>query len=401
MDKMLSLIIWMLLLPQLAMAQTDSTFTLHDLIAQARANNPELKALRADYESAEARVSWLGLLPDPVAAVEFSDNMTMYSITQQIPFPTKISERRDFAQNAADHYYMLYVDKEQSIIRQVKQGYAEVLLLKARIRTIDRSIAILEQILNISRQKYELNKAPQAEVLMAQVQLARTENRRILLDDDLIIAQAKLNTMIDRDIETQLPLSSELAEVTDTIPLLSLYALARDNHPQLKVFILRQKEAEIRLSLARQTYLPDLAFKYTYEKRSDDMHNNKYMIGFTLPIWFFDKQNKSVQEAAAYLRSTSARYQRLENETMLAVKLAKKRVEKYRHVVELYASSVLPQAEAALKAALIAYEVDKLDFQTLLESEHMLVESEYDYEEARANLIMAMADLEESIGFAQ
>jgi hypothetical protein len=45
--------------------------------------------------------------------------------------------------------------------------------------------------------------------------------------------------------------------------------------------------------------------------------------------------------------------------------------------------------------------VDKLDFQTLLESEHMLVESEYDYEEARANLIMAVADLEESIGLAQ
>jgi cobalt-zinc-cadmium efflux system outer membrane protein len=401
MDKLRLLILFVFFLPQLTRAQADSLLTLRDLITEARVNNPDLQALRADYEIAESRISWFSHVPDPMAAVELSDNMTMYSITQQIPFPTKIGQRREFAQNAADYSNLLYIEKEQSIIRQVKQGYAHLLLLQARIRTIERSVAFLEQIHNMSRQKYALNEAPQAEVLMAQVRLAKAENQWILLKDDLMIAQAKLNTLINRDIETNLSLSDKPAEVIDTIPLPSLYALARQNQPRLKVFHLKQKEAEIKLSLARQTYLPDLAFKYTYEKKIDDMHSNKYMIGLTIPIWFLDKQNKLVREAAANLRGASARYERLENETLLAVKLAKTRVEKHQHVIEVYENSVLPQAEAALKSALIAYEVNKLDFQTLLNSEEMLVESEFDYDEARANLIIAMADLQESIGFGQ
>jgi outer membrane protein TolC len=134
---------------------------------------------------------------------------------------------------------------------------------------------------------------------------------------------------------------------------------------------------------------------------NNDMHNNKYMVGFTVPIWFLDKQNKFVRESAANLRGVSARYENLVNDTRLVVKQAKTRVEKYQHMVDLYRNSVLPQAEAALKSALSAYRFNTVDFQILLESERSLVENEYSYEEARANLFIAMAELEETVGITE
>jgi cobalt-zinc-cadmium efflux system outer membrane protein len=402
MDKLwLIVLILVVSLPQLGNAATDSLVSLGGLIEEARANNPELQALRADHETAESRISWFSHIPDPIVAAEFSDNMTMYSIAQQVPFPTKIAQHRRFAENEADYYYFLYIDKEQSIIREVKQGYAELFMLHAKISATEKSIAFLEQIHNITGQKYSINEAPQAEVLMAQIRLAEAENRLILLKDDLIIVQASLNTLLNRDLEMSLPRPTEPTETVDTLSLPSLYALAQENQPQLKALELKKQRAEIRLSMARQTYLPDFAFKYTYEQKNDDLHNDKYMIGLTIPLWFWDKQRNFVRESAASLRGTSARYEMLENATRLRVKGAKTRVEKYQHTIDLYRNSVVPQAEAALKSALSAYEVNRIDFQTLLESEELLVESEYHYEEARANLFIAMAELEESIGLAQ
>jgi outer membrane protein TolC len=65
----------------------------------------------------------------------------------------------------------------------------------------------------------------------------------------------------------------------------------------------------------------------------------------------------------------------------------------------MYRNSVLPQAETALKSALAAYELNRVDFHILLESEKSFVQAEYDYEEARANLFMATAELEQAIGY--
>jgi outer membrane protein TolC len=387
-----------IIIPHVVGAQTDSLINIHELIEEARENNPGLRELRADYEAAESRISWFSHIPDPVVAVEFSDVMTMYSVTQQVPFPTKISKRREFMQDDAAYHFLQYLDKEQAVILQVKMVYAELMLLHAKIKATERSIAFMEQIYNITQQKYSINEAPQSEVLMSQVQLAKMENQVILLRDDLVIAQARLNSILNRDLEAIFPIPIKPAETVDTLPLVTLYALAEQNDPQLRALLYRQEAADARLSIARQSYLPDLSFRYTYEDRKDAMQNTKYMFGLSVPLWFLDKQNNAVQESAAKVRSVSARVNKLKNDIRFGVKQAKTKVNKYRQMVDLFNNSVLPQAEAALKSALSAYQYDKLDFVVLLASERTLVQTEYDYEEARANLFIAWAELEEIVG---
>ncbi len=381
--------------------ETDSVAGLEGLIELAIDNNPELQALRADYEASGARISWLGNIPDPVIGVEFSDVMTMYSVNQQVPFPTKLSKRRELAQDEAAYHFFQYLDKEHDITLLVKKIYTEFLLLHAKIRATERSIAFMEQIHNISQQKYSIDEAKQAEVLMAQVQLAKDENRLVLLRDDLAVARAYLNSILNRDLESTLPLPKRPNQKSDTLSLETLYAIAEENEPELQAMLYLQEAADVRLSIARQSYLPDLSFRYTYEDMKDGMHNTKYMFGLSVPLWFLDKQNKFVEEAGARVRQISARVENLRNNIRLSIKQARIKVDKYRNKVNLYENSVLPQAEAALKSALSAYQYNRLDFSVLLASEKTLVETEYDYEEACANLFIALAELRESVGFEE
>ena len=379
-------------------AAADSLLTLHDLIEEVKRENPELRAMRAEYEAAGYGISWLRGMPEPLVAFEFSDNMTMFSVTQQVPFPTKISRRSERARLAFDYSKLLYAERELGLTRIVKESYASYLLTKGKISSTKKSIAFLQQIYQLTRQKYSVNDASQAEVLMAQVELARAENRLMSLEDDLSIINAYLNTLLNRDLEQSLPVLVLPPGQLDTLPLASLYDMARQNQPQLKAFDLKRGEAKLALSIAKQTYLPDLMFRYTQELMDDNMRNSKYMIGFSLPIWFLGKQSEMVQEARSLVKSAGARYEVVENAVLLDVKESRTMVDRSDRAVGLFENSILPQAETALKSAFAAYELNKIGFQILLESEKSLVAAEYEYEEAKAMFFIAVAELEQVLG---
>lgn len=378
----------------------DSLLTLHDLVEEVKRENPELRAIVAEYEAAGHGISWLRSLPDPLIAFEFSDNMTMFSVTQQIPFPTKISSRSERARFAFDYSKLLYAERELGLIRIVKESYASYLLIKGKISSTKKSVAFLQQIYNTARQKYSLNEVTQAEVLMSQVELARAENQLLSLEDDRSVTMAYLNTLLNRDLDQDLPVLALPPGQLDTIPLASLYDIARQNQPKLKVFDLKLREAQLALSIARQTYLPDMMFRYAQELMDNNIRNSKYMVGFSIPIWFLGKQSEMVREARSLLKSAGASYESMENAVLLDVKESRIMVDKYSRAVGLYESSILPQAETALKSALSAYELNKIDFQILLESEKLLVEAEYEYEEAKAMLFMAVAELEQVLAIS-
>ncbi|UCD04735.1 MAG: TolC family protein [candidate division WOR-3 bacterium] len=381
-----------------ASSEADSLLTLSDLIEQVRRENPELQAMRAESEAAGYGTSLLRHLPDPMVAFEFSENMKMFSVTQQVPFPTKLSSRTGRARLAFEQSNLLYEDREQALIRIVKDSYAAFLLLKGRMSATEKSIVFLEQIYNVSRQKYSINEASQAEVLISQVELSRLENQLMALEDDLSVTKAFLNTLLNRDLDEDLPRLVRPDYQVDTLPLAALYELARKNHPKLKEYDRRLRESQLALSIAKQAYLPDFTFRYSQELMENNMRNSKYMIGVTLPIWFPGKQRDMVREANSLASSARAYYEMIENAVLLDVKEARTRVDKYSRAVDLYRNSVLPQAETALKSAFAGYELNKVDFQILLEAEKSLVQAEYDYEEAQAMLFMAIAELEQAVG---
>jgi outer membrane protein TolC len=271
-------------------------------------------------------------------------------------------------------------------------------LLYGNIATIEKSVYFMKQIYSITAHKYSISEASQAEVLRAQVELARSENKLVVLQDDLSIAEARINTLLNQDIDTELGKPAGLETTTDTLALPALYRLAEENHPLLKAYRYERRQAEVMLSMARQTYLPDLTLRYKLEHMDNDVYNNKYMVGITVPVWFWGKQREFVREAEARLNRASAHYQTIENKLRLAVKEAKIRIQKLQHTVDLYRNSILPQAEAGLQSALAAYEVNKIEFESLLASEKLLIQSEFEHEEARVNLFKAVADLEEAVG---
>ncbi len=109
-------------------------------------------------------------------------------------------------------------------------------------------------------------------------------------------------------------------------------------------------------------------------------------------------KEQQVKEAKANVEVVKADYQATQNMVLFESRSAYAKFEAAKNLVKIYETGVLPQAQAALETARLGYEADKIDFLDLLDSQRTLREFQMEYFESLANLEIALADLERSVG---
>ncbi len=379
-------------------AEPAAFLSLGEILEEARLNNPEIRVQRALFEAAQARISSMRHVMDPVIGIEFAEHMRMYSVTQHMPFPSRLPTLSKFARMEAEQYESMYRRKEKEVVNKVKKKYAQLFLIHRKIETVEQSVAFLKQLFYVASERYAVGKAYQVDVLRAQVELAKAENDLLTLRDSKVITEAQLNAVLNRPIDAEIGMPERIDTSSVILEIDELYELTREHHDELRAFNRLLKKAEVMVSIARQTYLPDFTLKFTQQEMDGNLTDRKFMVGFTVPLWFWGKQREMVREMSAHLQMAKANYETIENSLLLAVREAKVNVDNNHRTLVLYKTSIIPQATANLKSALAAYEANQVDFLSLLESEKTLIQFELEYHRARADFFMAVGDLEEAVG---
>jgi outer membrane protein TolC len=121
-------------------------------------------------------------------------------------------------------------------------------------------------------------------------------------------------------------------------------------------------------------------------------------VGVKIPLYFWQKQQPAVAEAAA---SKAAERKRLENLTTVLFFRIK---DKYlaattaQRLVSLYGTTIIPQSSISLESAIAGYEVGKVDFLTLIDNLVTLLGYELSYYEQLSNVEKSVAALEPLVG---
>lgn len=398
---------------KISAAGTPPVLNLKDTINEALANNPQIKAAHKRYDAGAARVRLLRSLADPRFEYEYdkitadmdavmegkTGPMRTFAISQEIPFPTKLFLRRQSAQKEADALKQDYREKENEIIQKVKETYLMLSLANKEIQITQDTKILLDQLIQTLTNRYSIGQASQQEVLKAQTEYSKLDNQAVLLVQKKKIAQAMLKSLLNRPQESEIAdPPAQLDAKTLEIDKVKVVKLMKDNRPELKSFKEMLRKSEIDYALAKQEYLPDFMVKYKREDKNGSAGSWAGMLGMTIPLWFWEKQDSFVKEAKAQLQEAQSEYQGLENMVSYEVEAALATVEAQQRLAKLYETSFLPQAEGAFKASTIGFEAGKNDFLNLLDSERMLLEFKLDYAGVLVDLEIAYADLERAVG---
>lgn len=383
--------------------------TLKALIEEAILKNPQLVSARRRYEAEAARIPQKTALEDPWIGIEYEQiprkttdldkaPMRMYSISQEIPFPTKIITRTKAQKSSAEAYYQRYKEKERGVISKVKSVFSELFLIYKAIDINQENKALLEQLANTAATRFSLGKASQQDALKAQVEIARIDNELIMLEQKRQVAIARLNILLNRHPQQELE-RPDIKEIVQRLsPIDEYFELAKEKRPELSAFRSEIRVAKSMYSLAKQDYLPDFMVEAQQREENSELGGWDLMVKARVPLWFMQKQNFQVKQMREELKMAEAEYKDMENMTLLEVKEAHSMMEALIKLAELYKTSFLPQAEQTFKASLTGYETGQVDFLNLLDSQRMVLEFKLDYYDVLVNLEIAKADLERAVG---
>lgn len=395
-----------------ALGQEKENINLGLLIEKALEQNLQIEAAKYRYEASKARIPQASSLEDPQFEYKYDKinasmdavmqgktaPMRTFGVSQEIPFPTKLILKAQIAAKEAQIAYEEYKEKENDIVAQVKTFYVQLAFTYRAIDITEENKTLLKQLAHTAATQYSLGKASQQDALKAQLEIAKMDNELIMLEEKRQVMQAKINTILNQDPSIELGRPELIEDNAYSFNIIGLNRLAKDNRPELKAFGFALERAKKTYTLAKEGFLPDFMVKYERMERDNKLTDWAGMVGITLPIWFWQKQNFNVKEMRKELKAMEAGFKDRENMILLEIKEAFAGFEALKKLAVLFKTTYLPQAEQVLKASSIGYEANQIDFLNLLDSQRMFLEFKLDYYKTLIDLEVMVAELERAVG---
>ena len=307
------------------------------------------------------------------------EGMTQLSvgISQMFPRGDSLSLTRRQKQQLAEQHPLLRLDRRAKVGATVSQLWLEVFKAQESIRLIEQDRALFEQLVDAAKAGYSsaLGRARQQDVIRAQLELTRLEDRLTMLRQQQQAAQKRLTEWIGA------PATVPLAPVLPTQSLsrpLSVPTIEYANehtryewirhHPALRALDQRIDATQTGVDLAKQKYKPEWGLTAQYGYRDNDpMGRDRadlFSVGvnFDLPIFTGNRQDKEVSAAVNRTEAIKTEKHLLGRRLMAELETASVQLARLDERQALYADQLLPQMAEQAEASLSAYNNDDGDF---------------------------------------
>lgn len=389
---------------------------LAEVVAQALASNPELRADEARWDTYVQQARQAGSLEDPMIMLRAQnllireplafnrDVMTakVIGVSQEVPFFGKRALQREVARQGAEAARWVVEERKIELTRMVKETWYRLLFVDRSLEIVEKNITVLDDLNRLSETLYSVGKGLQQDVLKAQVERSRMEEMRISLAQQRRSLEAALNNLRFQPASLPITPASPLEMTVVPLDAAALEEIAIRSRPRLKGIDAQEQRAVAARQLAEKDFFPDVTFTLEYMQRDEAMDEPGYDmyaagVTFKLPVQH-DRRHAMAAEAGAEVRMAQAERDMTVNQIRQGIADALARLERTERLASLYLQGIIPQADQTLEAAVASYGAGKADFMTVLDSRTALFNLEREYIEAVADHQMQLAVLEAVIG---
>jgi outer membrane protein, heavy metal efflux system len=291
-------------------ACAQQTLTWDEVRAKFEANNPTLRAGQIGIDESKANEITAYLRPNPQASLTLDQigNTTQGSAFSGATLLTTVNylhERRhkrelrlESAEKATGMAVSGQADLERSLLFTLRSAFVGTLQAKAVLRVATDNLTYWDQVLKISRDRFQAGD-------IAQIDLDRLELQRVQFESDVQTAEVNLRTakiqllmlLIDRTPVDQFDLLG-LFEYNDHLALLDDFRkIALDNRPDLKAALQSVDKAKTdhQLAVANGSTDPTINVDAGFPSVSQAYLSysppiREYVgVGFSVPLRIFDR----------------------------------------------------------------------------------------------------------------
>lgn len=386
------------------------------LLAYARAQSPEIRAMREEAEAAAQRVGPAGALPDPVLRVELMNinnygsdaspsllpwkvGETKYTLMQAFPLWGKRELKRDAAAADVRQAEARSNATWAELAARIKAAYAEYYRAAGNERLTTEVLGLMTRLEQVAQARYAGGLTAQADAIRAQLEQTAMRSELIMLDSEKRQIRARLNALLARESGAPLadPLELRAIPTLNTADASSLAERARSGNPQIQAELARVALAQKSRDLTRRNRYPDLTVGLSPSQMGSRITTWGVMLEMNIPLQQEARRGQE-REAEAMVAASRSRAEALQQQLVgdLAVNLAG--LEAARRNETLLKTQLLPQSELGLHSALAAYENGKAEFAMLLEAQRQIRKARLDILKTQVEAQMRLAEIERIVG---
>ncbi len=367
------------LAPVLCAAQVPEPLTLAVAERLALADEPGEKSLEARAAALADRAVAAGRLPDltlrvglanfPIESGGFAtEGMTQGQLGLRQAFPP--GDTLEFARRGYDRRAAALtrsaVARRLDVQLALREAWLEARYWQQAEAIVSESRPLFADLVTATRSLYAVGRRDQQDVLRAELELSRLDDRLLGIAEREARARAALSEWIGAASDR--PLAGTAATLSEP-PGADELAARLDAHPAVSAADARIEAVEADAELARQAFRPgwalDLGYGYRDGLLPDGSPRSDFVtLAVTVDLPFLGRERRSRELAAALAERRAAGADREALLRSLASRLAvaRARYDTLERRVALYESSIVAQAGERAAAALAAYQSEAGDF---------------------------------------
>ena len=386
-----------------AVASDLPPLTLAQALALAMASNPDLAVQARELQAAQGPVVQAGARPNPELAVLLEDNRSASrTTTVQINQPLELGGKRAARISAAEHGRDIaaadLATKRADVRAAVTSMFFEVLLTQEHLALAQASVGLAQRASEGATRRVQAGKISPVEQTKAQIALASSQLDAAQTAAALTLARQRLSATWG-SAASRYGVVTQVGAGFDQPAVLTPEAMARriDASPVLmraRIEVLRREAIS---ELARAQRVPDLTLSLGL-KRDEQMGRNQAVIGMSLPLPVFDRNEGNLLEALR--REDKARDELRAADIALrtSVMQGTVRLVASNAAVQMIRDQILPGAQSAYEAATRGFELGKFNFLDVLDAQRTLFQAQSAHLRARGDALRAAVELDRLLG---
>jgi outer membrane protein TolC len=383
-----------------------------EAVARALETNPEIRAAVRRLSLAQLKITTARSLDDPMFMVrdwntplrqpwDLNQAQMMFSLQRTYLSKQKRDLHAKLAGDDAEIAASELESARQEVTVEARKACADLKRNAGEMKLHDRQASLLKEAVSASLAQYTTGKVPQADVLRAQMALTRLNEHLVELEEDRDNARAQLNALLGWSPDEPVEITGDYATVATLPSIEELERVAIENRPELAALRKKIVQSRDQSQLTRLAMKPDFTAALGYMLMpTGSSSRNAYMAELTmnLPWLNRDRHDGETKQADAATDVSQAELDVRTSMAFLEIRQAQIAVQAAQKRVKLYRDTLMPQADATFRASTAAYQNNRAEFMTLIDSQNLLLDVQTAYYKAASAIDAGIAQLERAIG---
>ncbi len=381
--------------------ESPGPLSLSTALELAMRTNRDIAVAMREVEALDGSVRQAGVIPNPSIAASIEDTRkATRTSTVQINVPIELGGKRAARISVAERSYdaatIELAGKRSEIRGVVVAAFYDVLIAQERLQLAKASLELAQRATSIAGKRVLAGKESPVDETRSRVAEASVRAELALATSEVKIARKRLAATWGNST----PRFEQAIEPGDSLPMIASFEDLTQQLQQAPSLVRARIEVDRRQALARverSRQMPDVTFSFG-AKRDEELGRNQAIIGVSIPIPLFDRNQGNVLEALR--RTDKAKDEFVATQVRLNSELAQAdgRLRAAREEIALLKQDILPGAQSAYEATTKGFELGKFSFLEVLDAQRTFLQSRSQYLRALSETYRATAEIARIVG---